>query len=94
MPLLLDRIRACFGEPLLRQIGARAIGAYESGTGVYFDIRPAPCGAQHIVILWNEETDLFRVQLCRGKDFRLIQGKSGVPLSELGAVVLRLSRHG
>ena len=91
---LLDRIRAAIGGLLLQEIRATGLQAYESGTGVYFDIRRAPCGADHIVIFWNEDTDLFRVQLCRRSNSRLIQGKSGVPLSELGAVVQRLSRHG
>jgi hypothetical protein len=92
---LLDRIRTTLGEPLLREIGAKDLRAYESGTGVYFDIRKAPCGASHIVILWNDDTDRCRVQLyrCRSNLTRA-QGKSGVIWAELPAVVRRLSCHG
>jgi len=90
---LLDRVRAALGEPLLRDIGATGMRAYEAGTGVYFDFRGAPCGADHFVILVSEEA-VCRVQLVRRKNLSLVQGKSGVPLARLAPVVRRLSRHG
>lgn len=91
---LLERIQTALGAPLLREIRATGLYGYESGDAVCFDIRPAPCGARHIFIKWNEETDLYHVRLYRHSGARSIQGQAGVTLADLGSVVRRLSNHG